>query len=57
LLLNAVGGDAEGAAWLRAELIGHREATSSSASADGLGYLGALAGNAATAPTAAPGHH
>jgi hypothetical protein len=45
LLLRAVGGDAEEAAWLRAELIGQLDAMRSSAAADGLGYLGALAGN------------
>jgi hypothetical protein len=45
LLLGAVGGDPEEATWLRAELIGQLEAMRSSAAADGLGYLGALAGN------------
>jgi hypothetical protein len=45
LLLHAVGGDTEEAAWLRAELIGQLDAMRNSAAADGLGYLGALAGN------------
>ena len=45
LLLHAVGGDTEEAAWLRTELIGQLDAMRNSAAADGLGYLGALAGN------------
>jgi hypothetical protein len=45
LLLHAVGGDAEEATWLRAELISQLDAMRGSAAAAGLGYLGALAGN------------
>jgi hypothetical protein len=45
LLLHAVRGDAEEAAWLRAELIGQLDAMRSTAAASGLGYLGALAGD------------
>jgi hypothetical protein len=44
LLLRAVSGDADEAAWLRAELIGQLDALRRNAAADGLGYLGALAG-------------
>lgn len=44
LLLHAVGGDTEEAAWLRDELIGQLDAMRDSAAAGGLGYLGALAG-------------
>jgi hypothetical protein len=45
LLLRAVGGDAEEAAWLRTELIGQLAALRETVAADGLGYLGALAGD------------
>src|ERR1700722_12336569 len=45
LLLRAVGGDAEEAAWLRSELIGQLHAMRRTAAASGLGYLGALAGD------------
>jgi hypothetical protein len=45
LLLNAVGGDAEEAAWLREELLGQLAALRGSVAASGLGYLGALAGD------------
>lgn len=44
LLLQAVGGDAEEAVWLRAELIGQLDALRRTVAASGLGYLGALAG-------------
>ena len=44
LLLRAVGGDAEEAAWLRADLIGQLDALRNTVAASGLGYLGALAG-------------
>jgi hypothetical protein len=44
LLLRAVGGDADEAAWLRAELISQLDALRSTVAASGLGYLGALAG-------------
>jgi hypothetical protein len=44
LLLRAVGGDAEEAVWLRAELIGQLDALRRTVAASGLGYLGALAG-------------
>src|ERR1700722_13724251 len=44
LLLRAVGGDADEAAWLRAELIGQLGAMRRTAAVSGLGYLGALAG-------------
>jgi hypothetical protein len=45
LLLRAVGGDAEEAAWLRTELIDQLAALRETVAADGLGYLGALAGD------------
>jgi hypothetical protein len=45
LLLHAVGGDAEEAVWLRAELIGQLDAMRRTAAASGLGYLGAMAGD------------
>lgn len=45
LLLRAVGGDAEEAAWLRTELVGQLAALRETVAADGLGYLGALAGD------------
>jgi len=44
LLLRAMGGDADEAAWLREELIGQLAALRQSVAASGLGYLGALAG-------------
>ena len=44
LLLRAVGGDAEEAVWLRAELISQLGALRQAVKANGLGYLGALAG-------------
>jgi len=44
LLLRAVGGDADEAAWLRAELISQLDALRRAVAASGLGYLGALAG-------------
>jgi hypothetical protein len=45
LLLRSVGGDAEEAVWLRTELIGQLAALRETVAADGLGYLGALAGD------------
>jgi hypothetical protein len=45
LLLRAVGDDVEEAAWLRSELIGQLDGLRRSVAADGLGYLGALAGD------------
>jgi hypothetical protein len=45
LLLHAVSGDAEEAAWLRDELIGQLDAMRRTAATSGLGYLGALAGD------------
>lgn len=44
LLLRAVGGDADEAAWLRAELVSQLDALRGTVAASGLGYLGALAG-------------
>ena len=44
LLLRAVGGDADEAVWLRAELISQLDELRSTVAATGLGYLGALAG-------------
>ena len=45
LLLRAVDGDADEAAWLRAELIGQLDEMRGTATVSGLGYLGALAGD------------
>ena len=44
LLLRAVGGDAAEVGWLRDDLIGQLGAVRQTVKADGLGYLGALAG-------------
>lgn len=50
LLLPAVGGDAEEAALQRAVLIGQLDELRRTAAADGLGYLGALAGEKDASP-------